>query len=504
MLHERLSVVVTVLCLSTGILAESSLNASENFTFEAVREMALHLSRQPYQETPSDLPVSLRELDYDGYGSIQYSHNRAVWNREDLPFRLEFFHRGYLYRDRVDIHLVEDGKMLPVEFEPNMFQYNRGEPEDIATDLGFAGLRIVAHPKRKAPFEAVSFLGASYFRAVPLGGVYGASARGIAVNTAVTDTKEEFPAFRKFWVIRPQSDAEVLVVFALLDGPSLTGAYRFDINPGQKTVIRVRSHLYIRSPIKALGLAPLTSMFLYGEDRAPGPGQTDHRPEVHDSDGLLLHMDPGQWVWRPLRNPRQNRLSSFATDRQLQGFGLLQRDRMAAHYADSRTNMEQRPSIWIEPIGQWPRGRIELYELASNGEGMDNIVAQYIPDGTFKKGQELALEYRLRFYSHDTPLHPLARVVRTVHTSMPEGKLSCSIDFAGTEDPADLQADASKPIVTAQGGEVHEVRSAMQDGIYRVDFLVSPKDGSTLVELRASLQAGEKIVSEIWSDQWNP
>lgn len=499
MLHERLSVVMTVLCLSTGIHAESSSNSPADFSFQSVREMALHLSRKPYQEPPPDLSRSLRELDYDGYGAIQYKHDRAVWNGEGLPFRLEFFHRGYLYRDRVDIHLVEEGEMLPVEFEPNMFQYNRGEPEDIAKDLGFAGLRIVADPKGKAPFEAVSFLGASYFRSVPLGGVYGASARGIAVNTAVTDTKEEFPAFRKFWVFRPQPDAEVLVVFALLDGPSLTGAYRFDINPGQETVIRVRSHLYVRSPIK-LGLAPLTSMFLYGEDRDPGPGQMDHRPEVHDSDGLLLHMDPDQWLWRPLRNPRQNRLSSFAAGLKLHGFGLLQRDRMTAHYADPRTDMEQRPSIWIEPIGQWPKGRVELYEMASNGEGMDNIVAHYIPDGTLEKGMDLALGYRLRFYVHDTPLHQHAQVVRTLRKTLPDGKLSCSIDFASTE----LLVNSLEPRVTAEGGEVHEVRSAMQNGIYRVNFLVSPKDESTVVELRASLQAGEKMVSEIWSDQWNP
>lgn len=503
MLHERLSVVMTVLCFSISIHAHSSLIASADFTFETVREMASRLSQQPHQDPPADLPGSLQELDYDGYGSIQYRHDRAVWNGEDLPFRLEFFHRGYLYRDRVEIYLVEDGKILPIKFEPNRFRYNRGEPVGIGDDLGFAGLRIISHPKGKAPFEAVSFLGASYFRAVPLGGVYGASARGIAVNTAVTDTKEEFPAFRKFWVIRPRHDAEVLVVFALLDGPSLTGAYRFDIHPGQETVIQVRSQLYIRHPMKALGLAPLTSMFLYGEDRDPGPGQTDHRPEVHDSDGLLLHMDSGQWLWRPLQNPRQNRLSIFATD-QLHGFGLLQRDRIAAHYADPRTNLEQRPSIWIELIGQWPRGRVELYELASISEGMDNIVAQYIPDDPFGKGTQPALEYRLRFYSHDTPLHPLARVVRTLRSSMPEGKVSCRIDFAGTEDSASLLANALKPVVTADGGEVHEVRSAVQNGIYRVNLIVSPTAGSKTVELRALLQDGEQRVSEIWSEQWNP
>jgi glucans biosynthesis protein len=224
----------------------------------------------------------------------------------------------------------------------------------------------------------------------------------------VRGKKEEFPIFRAFWVIQPEPDAEALVVYALLDGPSITGAYRFDIRPGKETVISVRTSLFARKPVKSLGLAPLTSMYLYGQDRNSGPAERDHRPQVHDSDGLLIHTGAGEWLWRPLNNPPRNRSNSFGAGTSLGGFGLMQRDRQAEHYKDPRTRMEKRPSVWVEPVGPWPDGRVELLELSSVGEGMDNIVVQFVMDRAIEVGMKLQLQYRLGFYSHEKPLHTRA------------------------------------------------------------------------------------------------
>ncbi len=505
--HTREMIILLLLYVASSAVqaAPPSSNGESPWTFEDVRESALSLSLRPYISPPNDLPQSLLELDYDAYRAINYRRSKALWTEQDVPFYVEFFHRGYLFKDQVEVYLIEYGQTVPVEFCPTLFHYNDGKPDGVKACMGFAGLRILYElDESKGIEEIISFIGTSYFRAVPLDGVYGASARGIAVDTIVAAAVEEFPTFRAFWVVRPASCADAIIIYALLDGPSIAGAYHFEITPGKEIDINVRASLFARRPINALGLAPLTSMFLYDQDTDPGPARPDKRPEVHDSDGLLLKTGADQWIWRPLRNPLQVGFSVFGVKGKAMGFGLLQRDRHPEHYKDPRTSPHKRPSVWVEMTGQWPQGRVELLELPSNSEGMDNIVAQYVVDNAPQAGTELALEYRLLFYSYEKPLHQLARVICTFSKAVPAGGMAYDIDFDGNGLADAHRSSGLKPDVTAVGGEVTEVRLSQAENVCRVSFKVAPKDGADIIELRASLISGEKAVSEIWSDQWKP
>ncbi len=490
--------------LMTSIVCSvQSSEVMNNFSFETVCKMASELSHYDYTEESSVLPESLLQLDYDKYRKINYKHSKAIWNSQKLPFNLEFFHRGYIYKDSVDVYLIENGKVVPVKFSPGLFEYQNGMDADLNDTLGFAGVKIIHRLGKQNNYgEAAAFLGASYFRAVPLNGIYGASARGIAVNTAVPDKKEEYPSFRKFWILRPLPDAKVLIMYALLDGPSVTGAYWFEIEPGEQTYITVHVNIFIRKPVEALGLAPLTSMYMYGEDKRPAVRQMDEHPEVHDSDGLLVEMDSNEWIWRPLQNPVQPFFSSFGSNGRLKGFGVLQRDRNAENYNDIGGMPEKRTSMWVEPIRQWPQGKVELLELSTNNDWEDNIVAQYVLDKNIQAEAELKFEYRIRFYIDEKPLHQLAQVIRTFRKTTSEGNHLFEIDFRGKQLQ---QSSPMKPDINVSDGKVTDINLLKVDNdVYRLSFNVSAAEKSKNIEIRASLINGEKNISEIWSDQWKP
>ena len=215
---------------------------------------------------------------------------------------MELFHRGFIFKDPVAIYVVADGTAQRVAYSPDLFTFGPSvQPPPDGTVTDFSGFRMLAPINRADAFdEFVVFQGASYFRAVAKGQGYGLSARGLALNTGAPDG-EEFPFFRAFWIERPQPEARAIVVHALLDSVSTTGAYRFTIRPGDTTVMDVEMTLYPRVELKHVGLAPLTSMFVFGpNDRV---GIDDFRPAVHDSDGLAIWNGRGEWLWRPLINP---------------------------------------------------------------------------------------------------------------------------------------------------------------------------------------------------------
>ncbi len=494
-------IIYYVFCFSF-LAVRSAVVYPESFdvmSFDAVCRMASDLSHNAFIDESSVLPESLQKLNYDQYKAINYRRSNAIWNGQKIPFRIEFFHRGYLYKDRIDVNIIEDGKMAAVKFSPDLFEYHRGMPADLNENIGFAGFRVLYSSGTPAEFsEIVSFLGASYFRAAPPGAVYGASARGIAIDTFTQGKKEEFPSFRKFWIFKP--DANVLTIYALLDGPSITGSYRFEIETGNETSLFIHENLFARKPIEALGLAPLSSMYMYGEDRRPGLKQMDDHPEVHDSDSLLIDISPNEWILRPLQNSSQTLFSSFDIKGNPKGFGFLQRDRNAVNYNDSGATPEKRPSIWVKPQGQWPAGRVDLLEISTSNDWEDNIAAQYLLNQNLKPSDELIVEYRLSFYLNEKPLHQLARVIRTIRKQKPDGNLLCEIDFKGKGLTA-----SDKPAVTASGGKVANIHmSKMDSDVYRLSFDVSADDKSKIIELRASLFSNKKCISEIWSDQWKP
>lgn len=360
-------------------------------------------ARQPYVAPDETLPPKLEKLDYDSYRKILYQWNKTLWADSAEPYKLQFFHRGFLHRQRIAVNLITDAAVEPLTFSPALFEYMPEiraalEPDTLPTDLGFAGIKVLYPLNEPGKLdELITFLDASYFRALAKGQFYGISARGVAIDT-VTDHPEEFPCFRSYWIRKPVAGDDHIAIFALLDGPSVSGAYQFVLRPGSTTTLDIHAHLVFRRDIAKLGLAPLTSMFLNGESH---PGQFDaHRPELHDSDTLLVAMPDGQWLNRPLTNPDKVTITDLPADHPL-GFGLMQLDRRFAHYNDPEAHYDLRPSYWVEPLGDWGKGDIQLVELPTKNEFADNVVAFWKPRQAIRAGDVRDLQYRLHVTSAD-------------------------------------------------------------------------------------------------------
>jgi len=334
---------------------QSAAPAPTPFRFEDVVRRARDLAAAPYEAATATLPDPINRLDFDAYRDIRFRPDRALLGNGGSPFRMQMFHLGFLYTRPVTVNTLRDQIPTPVPYQSQLFDYGRTKLDrPLPVNLGFAGFRL-HYPLNdpRVSDELIAFLGASYFRFLGRGQLYGVSARGIAVN--VDDKEpEEFPVFREFWVDTSTSPADRAVVYALLDGPSVTGAYRFVIYPGAETTLEISATIYLRKAISSLGLAPLTSMFFTGENERRVAD--DFRPELHDSDGLLMQTGAGEWIWRPLSNPKTKAVSSFG-DNNPRGFGLMQRDRSFESYQDLEAQYHRRPSYWIEPIGSWGEGR---------------------------------------------------------------------------------------------------------------------------------------------------
>ncbi|MDE2146947.1 MAG: glucan biosynthesis protein G, partial [Burkholderiales bacterium] len=412
------------------------------FGWDDVAALAQQAAGRAYVAPETALPPALAALDYDGRRDIRYRPDRAVWRRAALPFQLQFFHRTGAHPEAVAIDTIEpDGQVRAVPYRAADYDFGRQrlDPGGWPADLGHAGFRV--HYALNDPAyldELIVFLGASYFRALGRGQQYGLSARGLAIDT-VGGAGEEFPRFTHFWIERPAPAATTLTVYALLDSPRASGAYRFVIAPGEETVVTVQLKLYLRAAVARLGIAPLTSMFLHGENQ---PSATDFRPEVHDSDGLMVAAATAtaaaggatEWLWRPLVNPATPLVSSFAVAR-LQGFGLMQRDRRFEAYEDTEAHYERRPSAWVEPLGDWGPGRVELLQLHAPDETYDNIVAYWVPAQTPPPGQALSLSYRLHWQGAAMQRPPAGWAVqsRRGHGWAPlaPGELQFMVDFDG-------------------------------------------------------------------------
>jgi glucans biosynthesis protein len=483
------------------LLAAGRLHAA--FNLSDVEARAKALAAQPYTEPAANLPEWMQSLNYEKHRAIQFDRAHAWWQQDKLPFQLQFFHPGWLFKTPVAINEIVDGRAQPIDFSRSLFNYGEVKTGDIPPHTGFAGFRI-HYPLKYPGDELAVFLGASYFRAVGRGMSYGLSSRGLAVNTGEPGP-EEFPRFDEFWVVRPAPGADSVTVFALLNSPSVTGAYRFTFHPGDETVTDVKGVLYFRRIPAVVGLAPLTSMFQHGENS--GWSRDDFRPEVHDSDGLLMRTGADEWIWRPLANPPATRVSTF-TDKSPRGFGLMQRDREYAHYDDLEANYHLRPSAWVEPVGDWGAGAVRLLEIRTPDETSDNIVACWVPAALPAIGQPFAFEYRLHWLAKADRLPPSGHVVSTRQGTVldhPERRRFV-VDFAGIpfDGPQrDMRAEvtvvAGAKLVTTPGVQV--VRPL---GVWRVVFELVPDGSGRPVELRCYMRDGKDILTETWSNLWNP
>lgn len=476
--------------------------APADFGFEDVRQRARELASQPFDDHAIHLEDWLKQFDYDDYREIEYRRDKALWHDADHPFRAMFFHRGGIFPNPVQHYVVRRGVAEPFKFDPDLFNYRALKIEgQVPEGLGFAGFKLLYPLNDPDRFdEVLSFLGSSYFRALGEGNTYGLSARGLAVNPSKFG-HEEFPWFRAFWLEEPESSDPAIRLWALLDSQSVTGAYEFVVKPGNPTTLDVQCTLFTRKPIEELGIAPLTSMYLFGETD-PYPAGVDFRPEVHDSDGLAIHFQSGERLWRPLHNPDKTAVTKFPAPG-IRGFGLVQRDRNFENYQDLEAIYQARPTGWVQLLRGFGAGAVKLIEISHNSEANDSIVAYWTPARPIEANRELSFAYRLSFGGEVLDTHPGGCVVATRPSVGPGGGTRFVIDLAGpvlAELPPDAPVTAH---VTADNGTVGPavVHKNPFNNTWRLFFDVT-RTGAEPVDLRAFLKHGNDVISETWSYRW--
>jgi periplasmic glucans biosynthesis protein len=478
------------------------------FSFTVVEKIAQDRAAKPYRNRSTKLPDAIAKLTYDQYRDIRFQRTSSLWYDRAL-FEVQFFHRGFNFDRRVNVAEVSGGVARPVLYNPSMFDFGPRVPKlELPPDLGFAGFRI-HYPLNTPAYkdELIVFLGASYFRVLGRNQTYGLSARGLAIDTGST-SGEEFPYFTDFWLVKPEPTARTMTVYAVLDSPGIAGAYQFEIRPGTTTQVQVTAELYPRRQIGKLGIAPLTSMFLYGENSGVHRFD-DFRPEVHDSDGLMTERGTGEWMWRPLVNPKELRVNRFM-DEHPRGFALVQRDRDFNHYQDNEARYERRPSYRVEPLGDWGKGGVELVEIPSDEEIHDNIVAFWVPDAPVQPQKPMTFSYLLSSYAGTTQWPPGGKVIATHFsrvvngTSVVPSMRRVIVDFAG----GDLDSLAgSQPIqaqASASGGEIDDVsvERLAANGVWRVSMRMKTSDKP--VDLRCYLTLYGEALTETWTYLWAP
>ncbi len=483
--------------------------APQQFSFANVDKLARERAAQPFQDSSPKLPQAIANLGYDQYRDIRYRPADAIWRGQSM-FEVQMFHRGFNFDRRVNLYEVSEAGVRPILYSTSMFDFGKmAPPGQLPPETGFAGFRV-HYPLHTPAYkdEVIAFLGASYFRFLGRNQGYGLSARGLAIDTA-TAKGEEFPYFTDFWLVRPKPTDRTLTLYALLDSKSITGAYRFDVRPGTITQVEVTDRLYPRRRIEKLGVAPLTSMFLYGENSSSNRFD-DFRPEVHDSDGLTVNNGAGEWLWRPLVNPRDTPLITSFVDENPKGFGLAQRDREFRNFQDNESRFERRPSYWIEPLGNWGKGSVELVELPTREEIHDNIVTYWVPAAPIEAGKPLGFSYVMSAFANSNRWPPGGKVIATrIGTAAVGGYDEKSrarrvlVDFAG----GDLDVlGAAQPVraeLKANGGDIDAVtvERLPGTGTWRVAFRLTPK-GDGPVDMRCYLTLYGEALTETWSYVW--
>lgn len=477
------------------------------------------LAAAPYAAPVSNLPDVFSKMQFFDYQKMQPRRDRFAWSELDTPFKLSFYHQGMQFNTPVRINEIVNGAVQEIPYDPGRFDFGDLHfDRDQTSKLGWAGFRVlfpVNEPGKND--EIMSVLGASYFRVIGKGQIYGLSGRGLGIDTGLS-IPEEFPAFREFWIRRPAALDTSLTFYALLDSPRATGAYEFTLTPGSDAVLAVKARVFQRpgGAPALFGVAPLTSMFLYGPNQ-PSPVY-NFRPAIHDSNGLAIHAGNGEWIWRPLNNPPMVALSSFAAENP-KGFGLLQRGRSFSRYEDLKDRYDLRPSAWIEPMNDWGKGSVRLVEIPTADETNDNIVAFWAPDTLPPPGQPMQFDYRMHWtmdepaIMKDGPAHVLQtlRATGEIYQSnlirAGDGTLAFLVDFKG-ERLRDLPQGAPVTALVSANDNVEVVGTLLQPNPaiqgWRLTYRIKVKDSTKVSELRAALEADGRTLTETWSFQLPP
>ncbi len=488
------------LCMAfvSPVSAQDKKPAGPNVTsFGDVQTLAKATADKPFVPQP-EVPKVLKELTYDQFRYIGFIDGKEVWTETILPFRMGFYHKGYVAVDDVTINVIEDATSEEIPFSKNFFHYLNGAADlQIPDDVGFAGFRVKTHfPEDINMQEIFSFVGASYFRARAASTILGTSTRGLAIDCGLPKT-EEFPVFREYWIVKPQLEDTSLKVYALLDSKSVSGAYEFVLTPGNDaTTIDVRETLYFREAPEKVGIAPMSSMWLWG-DGLKGP-EGDHRPEVHDSDGLCVHEANGNWFWRALGQQSYPSIVQFPYE-SFKGFGLIQRDTRKESYLDDEAHYHMRPSVWIEPKSDWGPGRLELLELDAPHEGIDNVAAWWVPEMKISPGTSIDLKYQISYFLGDRPEHDLAKATAHRVERDADGTIHLEVDFAGAGlDSRDAAQAPVAHLISIRGAVTENTTTKTDSGEWTTKLTIKPtKEGP--VEMRVWLKDGEKQISENWA-----
>lgn len=478
----------------------------ETLAPDHVRKLAERMAAREFVKPKLDVPEPFSNLTAEQYRDIRFRAEQSIWRGEKLDYEIQGLPLGHIYNTPVEVWIVDNNKARQLKADNRLFALGeRLSKAPDAAPYGFSGFRIHGPINRADVYEEyVQFQGASYFRAVGRSQFYGVSARGLAVNTA-RPGGEEFPLFRSVWIEKPAAGAREIVVQALLDSPSTTGAYRFAIQPGLTTLIDVDLTLYPRKALQHVGLGPLTSMYLSGAANRRITG--DYRPAVHDSEGLVILNGLGERIWRPLMNPKKLQASAFI-DKNPKGFGLSQRDRTFSSYEDLDARFERRPTVWVEPKNGpsgagWGEGYVELIEIPAEDQIHDNIVAYWKPAKELEPGREHAFRYRLH-WGESVPIAWTGARVRKTRLGVVRGKPDHTLFVVDFDGPAlkDLRELPQAAVQTSTGNAASIVVQRHIDGeALRVSFEVNTA-GQDFVELRLALKNGDQVISETWLYRW--
>ncbi len=466
-----------------------------------VTAAARSLSKQPFKPIPDDLPDAYRNISYEQYVAIRQRPGTAIWAAEATGFAIEPLHRGFIFSMAMEIYLVAEGKSCRVLYDPALFDIGSLAAPKYPRDLGFSGFRVLKQ-RQEGLFDLAIFQGASFFRALAPGQTLGTMARAMSIKTA-DPRGEEFPAIRTVWIERPTLAANALIIHALIDSESVTGAYRFTLRPGDATIIDTECALFARVAADNLGLATMSAMYLSGplSERR----NTDLRPSVSEVSGLQMLTGKGEWLWRPVANRDTLQVSTFVDDNP-RGFGFLQRDRNFDHYQDDDQRFETRPSLWIEPIGDWSAGGVQLVEIPSDSEANDNIIAFWKPKQPLAAGSETLFAYR-QFWCWTPPEQPplaIAIQSRSGRGSSPKRRRFI-VEFAGEILSLPHNATAMTPNLTLSQGSITLLRTfiSADKKSCRISFELDFAN-QDYAEMRLVLEAAGKPISETWLYRWTP
>lgn len=477
------------------------LSEAASFDPSMVPAAARALSKQAFKPLPDELPQALRGISYEQYAAIRERPGTAIWAADNSGFAIEPLHRGFIFSMPMEINLVEGGQARRVMYDAALFDTGALDIPKNSGDLGFSGFRVLRN-RPEGQFELAIFQGASFFRAVAPGQTLGTMARAMSIKTA-DPRGEEFPAIRTVWIERPSLAAGVLVIHALIDSESLTGAYRFTLRPGEATIIDTESTLFPRVAVDSLGLATMSATHISGpiDERR----NYDIRPSVSEVGGLQMLTGRGEWLWRPVANRETLQISTFV-DENPRGFGFLQRDRNFDDYQDDEQHYESRPSLWIEPIGDWSAGGVQLVEIPSDSEANDNIIAFWKPKQPLNPGTETFIAYR-QFWCWKPPEQPPLAVAvqsRSGRGAAPKRRRFL-VEFEGDILGIPQNAAAMKPNLTLSQGTINLLRTYTSANrkscrvLFELDF-----SNQDYAEMRLVLEAAGTPLSETWLYRWTP